>query len=100
MGKYKVYNQNNVENYRTKFVRAIDKVFGDYNQFFDFLEEGKYNFLKYDVFIYSDEENYIINRETGRYINWYKLYHLGRDIHTNIHPTKIVSFLQEFKEDK
>lgn len=42
-------------------------------------------------------ECYIIDRETGHYINWYKLYHFGRDLHTNMaSKEEIVRFAKDF----
>lgn len=73
--------------------------------FLDFLEKGKYS-TKYDCYVDYDDENYIINRETGEYINWYKLNHIGRNInistllpYKNI-PKWIEDFLVEFKESE
>ena len=73
--------------------------------FLDFLENEKYS-TKYDCYLDYDGENYIINRETGEYITWYKLSHIGRSIiistcfsYVNI-PKWIEEFLIEFKESE
>ena len=84
--------------YREQFGDAVKKVFGTANNFLDFIESGKYSDL-YDVIYYYDDECYIINRETGEYINWYKYTHIGRDIHSTVHPNDFVEFLTKFKGD-
>lgn len=105
-----IFNQNNYNNFNTTdlrelFCNAVITVFGDSWTFLDFLEEGKYS-TKYDCYVDYDEENYIINRETGEYINWYKLTHLGRCINIstfhmyNDIPKWIEEFLVEFKESE
>jgi len=108
-----VFNQSNFHYSKFKkdlrgiFCDAVIKVFGDSRAFIDVLEKGKYS-TKYDCYVDYDEENYIINRETGEYINWYKLDHIGRDIHistsTSIYYKNISkwieAFLVEFKESE
>lgn len=88
---------------RDLFCNAVVKVFGDSMTFLDFLENEKYS-AKYDCFLDYNGENYIIDRETGEYINWYKLDHIGRCIcisttvqYENV-PEWIEKFLIEFKE--
>ena len=93
-----VYTQENTPGLRDKFADGIATVFFSFNAFLDFID-GKYS-PRYDVFLDYDDETYIINRETGKYVNWYKGSHIGRDIHTNVEPDKIVEFLREFKEDE
>lgn len=100
-----IYNQKNIKNLRYLFCNAVDKVFGDSETFLDFLENGEYS-TQYDCFLDCNGENYIINRENGDYINWYKLSHIGRCIYiSTFHtyediPDWIVWFLTEFKESK
>jgi len=90
---------------RDLFCNAVTKIFGDSMTFLDFLENDKYS-TKYDCFLDYNGENYIINRETGEYINWYKLDHIGRCIsistkswYKNI-PKWIEDFLLKFKESE
>ena len=96
------FNQENYEDLRDVFCFAVSKVFGNAAAFIDFLEDEKYS-EKYDCFLNSDGENYIINRETGEFINWYKLNHIGRCINISIFmckdsiPNWIENFLVEFK---
>ena len=100
-----VFNETNFINLRDIFCMVVTKVFGDSETFLDFLENADYS-DKYDCFLNNDEENYIINRETGEYINWYKLSHIGRCINISIiYPRKntmqwIEEFLIEFKESE
>ena len=98
-----ILNQTNFnKDLRDIFCNIITKIFGDSIAFLDFLENKEYS-TKYDCYLDYNGENYIINRETGEYINWYKLDHIGRDInisiihlHTSI-PKWIEKFLVEFK---
>ena len=101
-----IFNQTNyTEDLRDIFCKAVTKIFGDSYIFLDFLENEEYS-VKYDCFLNGSGENYIINRETGEYINWYKLTHIGRCInistlstYENI-PKWIEEFLVEFKESE
>lgn len=100
------FDQTNRKDLRDLFCNAVTKVFGDSMIFLDFLENEEYSTIKYDCYIDNDEEIYIINRETGEYINWYKLDHIGRCInistsswYKNI-PKWIEKFLVEFKESE
>lgn len=104
-----IFNQTNYNKIsselRNLFCNTVIKIFGDLSAFLDFLEDGKYSY-KYDCFLDCNGENYIINTETGEYINWYKFSHIGRCIHIstlsrreNI-PVWIEKFLIEFKESE
>lgn len=103
-----VFDQTNfhTKDLRDLFCNAITKVFGDEVKFIDFLILKKYSADKYDCYLDYDGENYIINRETGEYINWYKLYHFGRYINISTLsaykdiPKWIEKFLAEFKESE
>lgn len=101
-----ILNQTNfVEDIRDIFCNAVTKVFGNSDSFIDFLENEKYS-DKYDCYLDYSGENYIIKRETGEYINWYKLSHIGRCINIstlsryNDIPKWIEEFLVEFKESE
>lgn len=108
-----IFNQSNFKGLRDIFCDAVTKVFGNSMTFLDFLEDEKYSVTKYDCFLDYNGENYIINRETGMYINWYKLDHIGRCINISaIAPDGfaflfdsdiskwIEEFLVEFKESE
>lgn len=99
-----IFNETNYkEDLRDLFSNAATKIFGI--GFLDFLECKKYS-TKYDCFLDYNGENYIINRETGEYINWYKFYHIGRCINISTLstyediPKWIEKFLVEFKESE
>lgn len=103
-----IFNQTNFksENLRDLFCNAVIKIFGDSMTFLDVLENEEYSTVKYDCYLDYNGENYIINRETGEYINWYKLDHIGRCIsistfhmYKNV-PKWIEEFLVEFKESE
>ena len=97
-----IFDQRNYEDLRDLFCNAVIKIFGDSMTFLDFLEDEKYS-SKYDCYLDYSGENYIINRETGEYINWYKLDHIGRCINISTSPMYDISkwieeFLVEFKK--
>lgn len=102
-----IYNQTNFsKDLRDLFCNAVTKVFGDSMTFLDFIENMEYSTIKYDCYLDYSGENYIINRESGEYINWYKLDHIGRCINISIiHlydtvPKWIEKFLFDFKESE
>lgn len=100
-----IFDQNSNDNLRNLFCDAVVKIFGDSMEFLDFLENEDYSY-KYDCFLCGGGETYIINRETGEYINWYKLCHIGRCINISAFPSDndiskwIENFLTEFKESR
>lgn len=97
-----IFDQRNKKDLRDLFNNAVTKVFGDSTVFLNFIENEEYS-TKYDCYLDYDGENYIINRATGEYINWYKLNHIGRDINISTSsmykdiPKWIEEFLVEFK---
>lgn len=96
----KVYTQNNIKTLRDDFVNAVKKVFhNDTSALLVYMENEEYS-IEYDVFCDYNNESYIINRCTGEYINWYKLNHIGRCIHSTVHPDYFVEFLTEFKKSQ
>ncbi len=100
-----IFNQTTHKDLRDLFCNAVTKVFVNSEAFLDFIEEMNYSIAKYDCYFNYGGENYIINRQTGEYINWYKFDHIGRDIHISstfhMHknmPAWFEEFLTEFKE--
>lgn len=87
-------------NCRDAFIEAITKVFKYDDIFFDFIEYKDYAPSYYDCFVSGNDECYIINRDTGEYINWYKFTHIGRDIHSTVSPDKFEDFLQKFYDSR
>ena len=103
-----IFDQTTCKGLRDLFRNAVTKIFGDSASFLEFLYNEEYS-TKYDCFMNWNGENYIINSETGEYINWYKLHHIGRDIHISMSasfcsykdiPKWIEEFLVEFKESE
>lgn len=101
-----IFDQSTCKDLRDLFCDAVTKVFEDSMTFLDFLENCEYSTFKYDCYLDYNGENYIINRVTGEYINWYKLDHIGRYINISTSstykdiPKWIEKFLVEFKESK
>jgi len=82
---------------RDELCAEIIKIFGSATKFLDFIEDEKYG-VSFDCFRESDGENYVIDRETGEYINWYKFYHIGRCL--NSRCNNITKFLTKFKNSE
>lgn len=81
----------------------VDKNFESLDRFFDIIENDsagpKFDCVHSNGENASDSEVYIIDRETGKYINWYKLYHIGRDAHTNCESyEEIERFFENLKK--
>lgn len=94
----KVYDACNFKDLRTFVCKSIDSIFGT-EQFLDMVDNNSDGLTyKYD-FVKSNDEFYIINRETGQYINWYKYTHIGRDVHMNFNPIKLRKFLIDLKKE-
>lgn len=95
----KVYNEYNFNDLRDFVCKTIDSIFG-IEQLLDIIDYDKYACaLKYDFIRASNEEFYIINRQTGEYINWYKYTHIGRDINMNFNPKRLKKFLIDLKKE-
>jgi len=93
----KVYNTNNTPSLRENFIESINKVFDNEDDFMDLVENK--HIIGFDIFVDTGEsdEVYIIDRNTGEYINWYEFYHLGKTMSINFEPSKLVDFLTRFK---
>lgn len=72
-----VFTSDTYENLRDTILHTVVDVFGGADNFLDFLEYEEYG-QRYDCCIDPNGENYIIDRNTGDYVNWYKLTHIGR----------------------
>lgn len=99
-----VFNQSNCSDIRDILCNTVIKVFGSEDTFFTFILDENYS-SNYDCYVDDSGENYIINGVTGEYINWYKLYHLGRCLNVSIYRFNYKDieqwfeiFLTEFKE--
>lgn len=96
-------NQDNIKDLRPLFCDVVIKIFGSVTEFLDFIENKDFSAITYDCYVDCDGENYIINRETGEYINWYKFGHIGRDINISVLSNRsnisewLKRFLIEFK---
>lgn len=81
---------------REDLCKVVEEVYGDIDKFLDDVESGCVR--RFSIFCTINEsvgngDILILDNETKEYLSWYKLSHLGRDIHTNI---GIVSFLEDF----
>lgn len=83
---------------RATLCEVIKRIFGSVEKFLDIIEEDLpygYHYYKYD-----GEEIYIIDRYHNKYINWYKLTHVGRDFHTDMKTKEeVIDFLQRLHDD-
>lgn len=79
---------------------AMDIYDGNYNLFFDEIERnGTADFTVFrsigDAFY--DGDVLILDNETNNFISWYKLTHIGRELHTNISTEEqLRKFIQKF----
>lgn len=97
--KLKIENTNYVNSIsRDELCAEIIKIFGSGSNFLDFIEDEKYNNNIFDCFVECDGENYVIDRDTGEYINWYKFTHVGRSLNTRCN--NITEFLTKFKNSE
>ena len=76
----------------------------DPDTFYDIFETNgagpRFDCLHLVGFCPGDGECYIVDRETGHYINWYKLYHVGRDYTTNMSSKEEIKlFMHNFYEE-
>lgn len=89
---------------RDDLCEVVKDIYGDIDKFLDDVEEDCT--IRFNVFCTINEcpgngDILILDNETRQYISWYKLSHIGRDLHTNI-PFKIAAyeFIKAFKECK
>ena len=79
---------------RDELCNEIKRIFGDCDKFLDIIEEDipyGYHFFKYD-----GDEIYIIDTRKCKFINWYKLTHIGRDLHTDMKSKEeLIKFLED-----
>lgn len=82
---------------RSALCEAIKRIFGSEEKFLDIIEEDipyGYHYYKYE-----GEDIYIIDHFHNRYINWYKLTHVGRDFHTDMKTKEeVIDFLQNLHD--
>lgn len=89
---------------REDLCKVVKEVYGDIDKFLDDVEED--SVYKYSVFCSINEspcngDVLILDNDTNRFISWYKLSHLGRDLHTNINSeVELFEFISIFKECK
>lgn len=87
---------------REDLCKVVKEVYGDIDKFLDDVEEDC--IIRFSVFCTINESSgngdvLILDRETHQYISWYKLSHLGRDLHTNIISYSFLKdFIYAFKE--
>ena len=83
---------------RAALCEAVKRIFGSVEKFLDIIEEEipyGYHYYKYD-----GEDIYIIDHYHNKYINWYKLTHVGRDFHTDMRTKEeVIDFLQRLHDD-
>ena len=91
------FDEYNYSGLRELFCNIVNKVFEDTNIFLDFIENEEYTW-KYNCYYDYSGENYIINRRTGEYINWFKFTHIGRDINISAYPFITIDEVPEWIE--
>ena len=76
---------------REMLVETVCKVFGDCETFLDKIEFEVIN--RFELFVSNGDSTgsgdvLLLDTESGLYIRWYKLTHIGRDLYTNIENKK------------
>ena len=76
---------------REMLVETVCKIFGDCETFLDKIEFEVIN--RFELFVSNGDsvgsgDVLLLDTETGLYIRWYKLTHIGRDLYTNIENKK------------
>lgn len=76
---------------REMLVETVCKIFGDCETFLDKIEFEVIN--RFELFVSNGDsvgsgDVLLLDTETGLYIRWYKLTHIGRDLYTNIGDKK------------
>lgn len=80
---------------------VVKEIYGDIDKFLTDVESDC--MCRFNVFCTindtpSDSDILILDNNTNCFISWYKLYHLGRDFHTNIESRwDLKSFIEQFK---
>ena len=91
-------NDNSEVIFRDELCSEIERIFGSIDKFFDIVEEDipyEWHYFKYDF-----DEIYIIDRKNCKFMNWYKLTHIGRDLHTDMKTKEeVIDFLQRLYDD-
>ena len=83
---------------------VVKEVYEDTDKFLNDVEEE--SIYRFSVFCTindspSDGDILILDNDTDRFISWYKLAHVGRDLHTNItSEAELLDFISTFKECK
>lgn len=89
---------------RDALCEAVTRIFGSEEKFLDIIEEDipyGYHFFKYDggeIYIVDTRKCKTIEIDTRKckFINWYKLTHIGRDLHTDMKSKEeLIKFLED-----
>ena len=86
---------------RVELGKVVSDAYANPEQFFEDVRYGDVDsfsiFSSIDEAI-SDANVMILDSETNLFISWYKLQHLGRDLHSNIPDTDTLrDFIMRFK---
>lgn len=84
---------------REDFIHLFTTTFGDHSEnFLDDLNNSN-STLNYDLINHNDQ-CYIINTDTLEIIGWYKTYHIGRCLQTNLKSDiEIINFIKQLYKD-
>lgn len=89
---------------REMLCEIVKDVYGDVDKFLDDVEEDcVYRFNVYCTINESpgNGDILILDNHNLWYVGWYKLSHLGRDLHTNMERyEEVLQFISDFKKCK
>lgn len=88
---------------RDDFTKVVNKLFPNIDNFFQIMEEGgptkRFTCTCSIGECLGNGDIYIIDTFNDLFVGWYKLYHIGRAIHTNIkNYDQLYYFMNEFKK--
>lgn len=83
---------------RDQLCNVVKEVYTNTDDFFDDVEYGS---VEDFVVTFEDDDILITNRNSNQFVGWYKLYHLGRALTTNISELNTLEqFIRTFKACK
>ncbi len=86
---------------RVRLVEIVCTFAKNLDEFYDIFENNgagpRFDCLTVVGEHHSNTECYIVDRETGHYVNWYKAYHFGRSYTTNMQTEEeVMQFFASF----
>lgn len=92
------HKQGTIPLTRDQLCNVVKEVYTNTEDFFDDVEYGS---VEDFVVTFEDDDILITNRNSNQFVGWYKLYHLGRALTTNISELNTLEqFIRTFRACK